>query len=245
MSGRASEERRVVLCRSFRPRGRKASPCCRDRGKTRGRSRSSSALPSSIPTSAASLPEEVAAPVVPPPPGQIEPQAEALIAATGADFRIGSTACLLQYNRRFRTGARRRRLHFEPINWHRTAFHELSHWSGAASRLGRDLSSSLGSKSYARESWWPKWRARQLRLAWRCADRAPCRLHRLVAGSVARGRPRRRAGGERGIESCRFPARLSATRDPVHQRERREGRVMNSSGVSAHVRGSASRVSEG
>jgi antirestriction protein ArdC len=38
------------------------------------------------------LPEEVAASVVPPPPGQIEPRAEALIAATGADFRIGECA---------------------------------------------------------------------------------------------------------------------------------------------------------
>ena len=36
-----------------------------------------------------SLPEEIAASAVPPPPGQIEPSAEALIAATGADFRIG------------------------------------------------------------------------------------------------------------------------------------------------------------
>jgi antirestriction protein ArdC len=34
------------------------------------------------------LPEEIAASVVPPPPSQIEPRAEALIAATGADFRI-------------------------------------------------------------------------------------------------------------------------------------------------------------
>ncbi|TAL82264.1 MAG: antirestriction protein, partial [Beijerinckiaceae bacterium] len=38
-----------------------------------------------------------------------------------------------------------------PINWHRTAFHELSHWSGASSRLGRDFTGSFGSKSYARE----------------------------------------------------------------------------------------------
>src|ERR1700731_2894760 len=35
------------------------------------------------------LPEGVAASAVPPPPDQIEPRAEALIAATGADFRIG------------------------------------------------------------------------------------------------------------------------------------------------------------
>src|SRR6185437_7539557 len=41
--------------------------------------------------------------------------------------------------------------YFEPVNWHRTALHELGHWSGAASRLGRDLSGGFGSKSYAKE----------------------------------------------------------------------------------------------
>ena len=41
--------------------------------------------------------------------------------------------------------------HFEAINWHRTALHELAHWSGAAQRLGRDLSGSFGSKKYAQE----------------------------------------------------------------------------------------------
>jgi antirestriction protein ArdC len=50
------------------------------------------------------LPEGGAASVVPPPPGQIEPRAEALIAATGADFRIGG-ARLLQHDLRFRAGA--------------------------------------------------------------------------------------------------------------------------------------------
>ena len=39
----------------------------------------------------------------------------------------------------------------EPINWHRTALHELGHWSGDAGRLGRDLSGSFGSKKYAQE----------------------------------------------------------------------------------------------
>ena len=40
--------------------------------------------------------------------------------------------------------------YFEPINWHRTALHELGHWTGAAQRLDRDLSGSFGSK-YAQE----------------------------------------------------------------------------------------------
>ena len=41
--------------------------------------------------------------------------------------------------------------YFEPINWHRTALHELGHWTGHASRLARDLSGSFGSKPYSRE----------------------------------------------------------------------------------------------
>ena len=39
--------------------------------------------------------------------------------------------------------------YFEPINWHRTALHELAHASGHASRLNRDPSGSFGSRKYA------------------------------------------------------------------------------------------------
>ncbi|WP_213742229.1 zincin-like metallopeptidase domain-containing protein [Bradyrhizobium sp. dw_411] len=96
------------------------------------------------------LPEEIAASIIPPPPGQIEPQAEALIAATGADFRIGGARAYYNVVGDFvqvpPPGA-----YFEPINWHRTAFHELGHWTGAPGRLKRDHSGSFGSKSYARE----------------------------------------------------------------------------------------------
>jgi len=41
--------------------------------------------------------------------------------------------------------------YFEPINWHRTALHEISHASGHSSRLDRDLSGSFGSKKYSFE----------------------------------------------------------------------------------------------
>jgi hypothetical protein len=41
--------------------------------------------------------------------------------------------------------------YFEPINWHRTALHELGHWTGHASRLARDLSGAFGSKLYSGE----------------------------------------------------------------------------------------------
>jgi antirestriction protein ArdC len=41
--------------------------------------------------------------------------------------------------------------YFEPINWHRTALHELGHWTGHPSRFGRDLSGHFGSALYAKE----------------------------------------------------------------------------------------------
>lgn len=40
---------------------------------------------------------------------------------------------------------------FEPIDWHRTALHELGHATGAKHRLDRDLTNGFGSEGYARE----------------------------------------------------------------------------------------------
>lgn len=83
-------------------------------------------------------------------PGMIEPQVEALIKATGIDFRIGG-------NRAFYMPAEDYvqvpppAAYFEPINWHRTALHELGHASGHPSRLNRDLGGSCGTKKYAFE----------------------------------------------------------------------------------------------
>ena len=42
-------------------------------------------------------------------------------------------------------------VYFEPINWHRTAVHELGHWTGHSSRLARNLSGAFGSPLYAKE----------------------------------------------------------------------------------------------
>jgi antirestriction protein ArdC len=96
------------------------------------------------------LPPELASAPAPVSEGLILPQAEALIAATGADFRIGGDRAfyspihdLIQVPRPD--------AYFEPINWHRTALHELGHWSGHPSRLGRDLSGNFGSALYAKE----------------------------------------------------------------------------------------------
>ncbi len=93
------------------------------------------------------LPEDIAVEAPPPPPGMIEPKVEALIEATGIDFRIGGNRAFylpsLDYVQVPPPAA-----FFEPINWHRTALHEMSHASGHPSRLARDQSGSFGTKAY-------------------------------------------------------------------------------------------------
>lgn len=96
------------------------------------------------------LPAEIAVTAPPPLPGMIEPVVEALINATGIDFRIGGShafyAPLEDYVQVPPPAA-----YFEPINWHRTAIHELGHATGHPSRLNRDLGGSCGTKRYAFE----------------------------------------------------------------------------------------------
>ena len=98
----------------------------------------------------ANLPPELASAPAPLPEGLILPQADALIAATGADFRVAGDRAYYSPVRDF-IQVPRPEAYFEPINWHRTALHELGHWTGHASRLGRDLSGNFGSASYAKE----------------------------------------------------------------------------------------------
>lgn len=74
-----------------------------------------------------------------------------MIAATGADFRIGGERAFYNPVHDF-VHVPRPDSYYEPINWHRTAFHERGgHWTGHASRLARDLSGVVGSKFYAHE----------------------------------------------------------------------------------------------
>ena len=96
------------------------------------------------------LPAEVAAVAPPPLPGLIEPRVEALIRATGVDFRIGGNRAFYAPSADF-VMVPPPQAYFEPINWHRTALHELGHASGHPSRLGRDLGGAFGSKKYAFE----------------------------------------------------------------------------------------------
>lgn len=96
------------------------------------------------------LPEDIATAAPPVPDGLIKPRVEALIRAAGIDFRIGG-------NRAFYVPAHDYvqvpppQAYFEPINWHRTALHELGHATGHSSRLNRDMTGSFGSKKYAFE----------------------------------------------------------------------------------------------
>lgn len=84
------------------------------------------------------------------PEGLILPEAEALIAATGADFRIGGDRAFYAPGQDY-VQVPRPDAYFDPINWHRTAFHELSHWVGGRNRLDRDQTGAFGSKEYGRE----------------------------------------------------------------------------------------------
>lgn len=81
---------------------------------------------------------------------EMVPHAEALIRATGADFRIGGDQAFYAPQLDF-IAVPPKAAYPEPINWYRTALHELGHWTGHDSRLARDLSGSRGGKAYARE----------------------------------------------------------------------------------------------
>jgi antirestriction protein ArdC len=96
------------------------------------------------------LPDQIATAAPPPPPGTIEPRVEALIKATGIDFRIGGNRAYYNFSQDY-VQVPPPPAFFEPINWHRTALHELGHASGHSSRLNRDLSGSFGSRKYAFE----------------------------------------------------------------------------------------------
>ncbi len=96
------------------------------------------------------LPEELATAPPPMPERLILPEVEALIRASGADVRLGGDKAFYAPGPDY-IQVPRPEAYFEPINWHRTALHELSHWSGAPRRLGRDLSGDFGSKLYAKE----------------------------------------------------------------------------------------------
>lgn len=84
------------------------------------------------------------------PERQAIPHAEALIAATGADFRIGGDRAFYSPSHDF-VQVPPQPAFGDQINYYGAAFHELSHWTGHGSRLDRDQSGVRGGKAYARE----------------------------------------------------------------------------------------------
>jgi antirestriction protein ArdC len=81
---------------------------------------------------------------------EIVPEAEALIAATGADFRIGGDLAFYVPSEDF-IRIPNQTAYPDQINYYRTAFHELGHWTGHKGRLDRNLTTKFGTADYARE----------------------------------------------------------------------------------------------
>lgn len=96
------------------------------------------------------LPERLTAEPAPLPKRELHEHAEALIAATGADFRIGGAEAFYSPAGDYVQVPPQPAFHHQ-IDYYRTALHELGHWTGHGSRLGRDQTGRFGSAAYARE----------------------------------------------------------------------------------------------
>ncbi len=96
------------------------------------------------------LPADYIAPMVSPDPVLANAEADALIAASGARVQIGGGEAFYSPSHDFVQVPPQTAFH-EPINWYRTALHELGHWTGHTSRLDRDQKSGFGSEAYAKE----------------------------------------------------------------------------------------------
>lgn len=96
------------------------------------------------------LPDDLFVGAVPLPDCEAVPHAEALIDATGADFRIGGDRAFYVPSQDF-VQVPPQPAFREQINYYRTCFHELGHWTGHGSRLARSFKGRFGSQPYARE----------------------------------------------------------------------------------------------
>lgn len=96
------------------------------------------------------LPEDFLTSPAPQPATQLLPQAAKIVAATKADIRIGGSRAFYHPEHDV-VQLPPQQAFTQPINYYRTLFHELGHWSGHKSRLGRDLSGRFQTQSYARE----------------------------------------------------------------------------------------------
>ena len=84
------------------------------------------------------------------PERELVPVAEDVIAASGVDFRVGGTRAFYAPAQDF-VQVPPQPAFFEQVNYYRTCLHELTHATGHAKRLGRNLTNGFGSKEYARE----------------------------------------------------------------------------------------------
>lgn len=84
------------------------------------------------------------------PEREIVPVAEEVIAASGVDFRIGGPKAFYVPSADY-VQVPPQPAFFEQVNYYRTCLHELTHATGHAKRLARDLSNAFGTKGYARE----------------------------------------------------------------------------------------------
>lgn len=96
------------------------------------------------------LPEGLVTEPAPLPERKLHRAAEDLIAATGADFRIGGAKAFYSPSADFVMVPPQPAFNHQ-IDYYRTALHELGHWTGHGSRLGRDQTGRFGSAPYARE----------------------------------------------------------------------------------------------
>jgi antirestriction protein ArdC len=96
------------------------------------------------------LREGLASDPAPLPEREIVPVAEAVIAASCVDFRIGGDKAFYAPGPDF-VQVPPQPAFFEQVNYYRTCLHELTHATGHANRLGRDLLNAFGSKDCARE----------------------------------------------------------------------------------------------
>lgn len=96
------------------------------------------------------LPEELTRSPELPAEADILPQVQAVIDASGADFRIGGGEAYYSPSGDYVAVPPQAAFH-QPVDWYRTALHELGHWTGHTNRLDRNQGGSFGSADYARE----------------------------------------------------------------------------------------------
>jgi antirestriction protein ArdC len=96
------------------------------------------------------LPEQLCADPTPLPICEQHSQAEGLIAASGADVRIGGARAFYDIGGDY-VQVPPQPAFAQPINFYQMVAHELCHWTGSKTRLARDQSGAFGTALYARE----------------------------------------------------------------------------------------------